>query len=148
MAKGVGAALLFVLMMSALGFARKEETLQELMARADAASAAQRPDLCMSVAERALKEGIDAYKLAKYDEFRTDLKHAVEYSDKAHSAAIQSNKHLKSTEIKLRRVSARLKDLKLNVDFEDQAAVQSAVDQLEDFRSELLKSMFGSKRND
>jgi hypothetical protein len=49
------------------------------------------------------------------------------------------------TEIKIRRLVARFRDLKQNVDADEQTAVQAAVDKLEGFRTDLLKSMFGSK---
>jgi hypothetical protein len=102
----------------------------------------------MEVAERALKAGTDAYKANQYEQFRTSLQQIVAYSDKAHTAAITSRKHVKNTEIKIRKISERLRDLKLNVSFDDQATVQNAIDKLEGFRTELLKSMFGSKNND
>jgi hypothetical protein len=72
----------------------------------------------------------------------------VKYADKGHSAAIQSGKRLKHTEIKLRQVALHLRDLKLNVDVDEQPLVQAAVDKLEDYRTEILKAMFGSKSND
>ena len=55
---------------------------------------------------------------------------------------------MKHTEIKLRQVALHLRDLKFNVDVDDQPLVQAAVDKLEDFRTEILKNMFGSKNND
>ena len=55
---------------------------------------------------------------------------------------------LKHTEIKLRQVALHLRDLKFNVDVDDQPLVQAAVDKLEDYRTEILKNMFGSKNND
>lgn len=40
-------------------------------------------------------------------------------------------------------MSQRLRDIKLDVDPDDQPSVQSAVDKLEHFRAELFKAMFG-----
>lgn len=147
MTKYVGAVLM-VLALIAPCLGRKEETLQELIARAEAASVSQQPDLYMEVADRELKAAIDAYKVNKYDEFHADLDQIVKSSDRAHAAAIQSKKHIKRTEIRIRRISGRLRDVKTDVEFDQQAGVQSAIDRLEDFRTELLKSMFGSKSDD
>ena len=61
---------------------------------------------------------------------------------------MHSDKRLKHTEIKIRGISNKLRDLKLNVDIDDQPGVQAAIDRLEGFRTELLHSMFGSKNND
>ena len=127
---------------------RQEETIPQLMARADAASSGQQADLCMEVAEREVKVAIAAYKADKTDEARDSLQQIVKYADKGHSAAIQSKKRLKHTEIKLRQAALHLRDLKFNVEVDDQPLVQAAVDKLEDYRTEILKSMFGSKNND
>jgi hypothetical protein len=140
--------LIFVLSAGWLCFARQQETLPQLMARADSASSGQQADLCMEVAEREVKLVIEAYKANKIDEVRDSLDQIVKYADKGHSAAIQSGKRMKHTEIKLRQVALHLRDLKFNVDVDDQPLVQAAVDKLEDFRTEILKNMFGSKSND
>jgi hypothetical protein len=140
--------LMFALSAALFCFARQEDTLPQLMARADAASSGQQADLCMEVAEREVKSVIEAYKANKTDEVRDSLQQIVKYADKGHSAAIQSGKRLKHTEIKLRQVALRLRDLKFNVDADDQPLVQATVDKLEDFRTEILKNMFGSKNND
>jgi hypothetical protein len=140
--------LIFVLSAGWLCFARQQETLPQLMASADSASSGQQADLCMEVAEREVKLVIEAYKANKIDEVRDSLDQIVKYADKGHSAAIQSGKRMKHTEIKLRQVALHLRDLKFNVDVDDQPLVQAAVDKLEDFRTEILKNMFGSKSND
>lgn len=143
-------AFLFFFLLSAggLSFARQQDSLEQLIAKADAADAKQQSDLCMEVAERELKLAIEAFKANKADEGRAALQQIVKYADKGHIAAIQSGKRLKHTEIKLRQIAGRLRDLKFNVDVDDQPLVQAAVDKLEDFRTKILKSMFGSKSND
>jgi hypothetical protein len=55
---------------------------------------------------------------------------------------------MKHTEINIRRISERLRDLKFNVEADDQPGIQGAIDKLEDFRTEILKNMFGSKPHD
>ena len=148
MYKQIGTVALILGVIAGLALAKKDETLEQLSARADSAHVDQQPGLCMEVAERALKEGTDAYSANQYAQFRTKLEQVVTYSDKAHSAAMTSRKHLKGTEIKIRKISERLRDLKLNVNYDDEVTVQAAIDKLEGFRTELLKSMFGSKSND
>ena len=140
--------LFFVFSASLFGLARQEDTVPQLMAKADAASAGQQADLCMEVAEREVKVAVEAFKTNKIDEGRDSLQQIVKYADKGHSAAMQSGKRLKHTEIKLRQVALRLRDLKSNLEVDDQPLAQATVDKLEDFRTEILKSMFGSKNND
>ena len=133
---------------SGICFARKEETLSELMAKADAASGAQQADLCMQVAERQMKLAIESFNQNKPDSGRAALEQISKYADKGHSAAIQARKRLKHTEIKLRQISGHLRDFKFNANADDQPVVQATIDKLEAYRTELLKSMFGSKSND
>ena len=148
MRKRIGAILVCLLIAAVFSFGRKEDTLEQLIARAEAARPDQQSDLFVEVAERELKLANDAYKASQWEQFRGALQGIVKYSDSAHSTAMQSNKHLKHTEIKIRGISNKLRDLKLNVDIDDQPGVQAAIDRLEGFRTELLHSMFGSKNND
>ncbi|HKW17937.1 MAG TPA: hypothetical protein VJO35_10545 [Terriglobales bacterium] len=136
---------LFLLAASLLSPGR-EESLDQLRTKADAAPAAQQIDLCIEVADRELKLTLDAYGANKTQDGRSAIDQIVTYSDKARSAAIHAGKKQKHTEIRIRRISERLRDLKLNVDPDDQPIIQAAIDKLESFRTELLKSMFGSKR--
>ena len=148
MIKFVGVAACIVLGLVAVSSARKEETLQELVARAEAAKVDQQPDLFMEAAERQHRSALEALKAEHWDEFHADLKDVAKFSDRAHKAAIASSKKVKNTEIKIRRISTHLKETKLNVGVDDQPAVQAIIDQLEEFRTELLRSMFGGKGND
>ena len=148
MKRKIAAAAIFCLAVCLLSFARHEEPLNDLMAKADAASSGQQADLCMEVADRELKLAIDAFNGNKPDQGHSALDQIVKYSDKAHSAAIHSGKKLKHTEIQIRKISERLRDLKSNADPDDQPVIQAAINKLEAYRSDLLKSMFGSKNHD
>jgi len=146
--KTSGAILIFLLAACQLSFGRDEESLEQLIARAESAQPGQQPDLYVQVADRELKVVVEAYKANKPEDGRAALEPLVTYADKAHAAAIQARKRVKHTEIKLRQITGRLLDLKLNVGMDDQPNVQTAIDKVETFRTELLKSMFGSKNND
>jgi len=124
-------------------FAYKQETLQELIARAEAARAEDRPGLYIEIAERQLKSADELYTAGKVDDARAAVNDVVTYSEKAHDAAIQSGKKLKSMEIAFRKMAARLRDIKRSLNFEDQAPVQAAADRLENLRTDLLSHMFG-----
>ena len=128
MIRFAGAVAVVLLGLAAFSFGRKEETLQELVARAEASKPDQQAN--------------------RWEEFGTDLQDVVNYCDKAHGAAISSNKHIKNTEIRIRRISSHLKDIKLDVEVDDQPKVQAAIDQLEQFRTDLMRKMFGGKSND
>lgn len=145
MIKSVGVfALIFLWCVAA--DARKPETLQELVARADSAKTDQQPKLYMDAAELQHKAATAALKANRRDEFHTDLNDIVQYCDKAQGAAIKSKKHVKDTEIRIRRISGHLKEMKLDADVDEQPTVQKAIDQLEHFRTELLLSLFGGRQ--
>jgi len=134
--------LLWVVALAVGPSAARDETIDQLITRADAAQPGQQPDLYLEVADRELKAAIDSYKANRPEDGRADLEKIVTYADKAHASAIHSGKRLPHTEIKIRRISTRLRDLKLNVEVDDQSLVQAAIDKLEDFRTDILKSLF------
>jgi hypothetical protein len=143
MIKFAGVVAMVLLGLTPFSFARKEETLKELVARAEASKPDQQPDLYMEAADRQRKAAVDAVKASRWEEFGTELQDVVTYCNKAHAAAISSNK-----QIKIRRISSHLKDIKLDVEVDDQPEVQAAIDQLEQFRTDLMRKMFGGKSND
>jgi hypothetical protein len=128
---------------SLLAFAFKQGTLQEMIARADAARLEDRPALYVEISERQLKSADQLYTAGKVDDAQAALKDLVTYSEKAHDTAIQSGKRLKNTEIDFRKMAAKLRDIKRNLNFDDQAPVQAAADRLENLRTDLLSHMFG-----
>src|SRR5713226_5781370 len=105
MRKLVGAILLFLLAAATASFGRSEETIEQLIARADAARPDQQPDLYMQVAQRELKFASEAYKAEKLEDFRAAVQQIVKYSDSAHSAAMLSGKHITPTEINIRKIA-------------------------------------------
>jgi hypothetical protein len=142
MFKYVGAVALVLVALAVASAGKKEETLEQLIARADAARPDQQPDLYVEIAERQMKSLLDASHDERWAEFRVTLQDVIKYCDRAQATAIQSKKKVKRTEIKIRQISLRLRNMKFDVDADDQPSVQAAVDKLEHYRAELFKSMF------
>ena len=132
---------------SLIAFARKEETLAELIARAEASKLDDRPHLYAEIARRQVKAADQLYVAGNPEEARAAVRDVVEYSDKASDAATHSGKKLKDTEIAVRKIVARLRDIKRTVAFEYQAPIEEAVDHLEQVRTQLLSQMFGKKES-
>jgi hypothetical protein len=132
-----------LLAVSFAAFASKPETLQDLIARAGAARVEDRPGLYIEIAGRELKSADELYTAGKVDNARAALNDVVTYSEKAHDAATQSTKKLKSVEIAFRKMAAKLRDIRHSLNFEDQPPVQAAADRLENLRTDLLSRMFG-----
>ena len=142
MVKYVGAVALVLLAVAVASSGKKEETLEQLIARADAARPDQQPDLYVEIAERQMKSLLDASHDERWAEFRVTLQDVIKYCDRAQATAIQSKKKVKRTEIKIRQIALRLRNMKFDVDADDQPSVQAAVDKLEHYRAELFRSMF------
>jgi hypothetical protein len=142
----VGSILLFLFLSGAAAYGSEPETLEQLIAKADAASPEKQPGLYLQVADKEVKAAIEDYKASKPEDARVALQQVVTYADKAHALVLKSGKHLPGTEIKIRRMAGRLRDLKQNVDADEQAGVQTAMDKLEGFRTDLLKAMFAPKK--
>lgn len=123
--------------------AAREESLPQLIARAEAAHLQDRPPLYAEIAERQLRSAGQLYDDGKVDQAQNALKDVVSYSDKASDAASQSGKKLKNTEIALRKMAEQLRNMKRGLEFEDQAPVQDAIEHLENLRTNLLNRMFG-----
>ena len=135
--------LALVLAVAATSLAAKEPTLDELIARAKSASLKDQPTLYVEVAERQLKSADELYVAGNVDEARKSVADIVTYSEKAHDAAIQSGKKVKSVEMAVRKMSHKLNDVKRTLNFEDQAPVGEAADQLQKLADDLLTYMFG-----
>lgn len=143
----VGVVLFLMLIAGVASFGADQETLDQLIARANSAQPGQQPDLFLEVADREVKLAIESYKADKPEDGGAALQRVVTYADKAHALVLQSGKKLPHTEIKIRRMTRSLRDLKQNVEADDQPLVQAAIDKLESFRTELLKGMFGAKKS-
>jgi len=126
--------------------AAKEQSLEELIARANAAPVKEQPSLYINIAERQLKSADELYSEGKVDDARAAIADVVTYSQKAHDAAVQSGKKLKPTEMASRKMSHRLRDIKRTLNFDDQAPVQTAADRLETMAQDLLSHMFGKEK--
>jgi hypothetical protein len=138
--------LAICLALTAISPASKEPSLGELIARANAAPPKEQAGLYIEIAERELKSADELYVAGKVEEARKSVASVVTYSEKAHDAAIQSGKKLKSVEMSVRKMSHKLNDVKRTLNFEDQPPVAEASDQLERLADDLLTTMFGKTK--
>ncbi|HZQ24218.1 MAG TPA: hypothetical protein VFA89_15610 [Terriglobales bacterium] len=141
---GTVAGLLLALAFGAL--ARKDETLEQLKARADAPNLEERINVCLDIAEREANNADQFYTKGDVEQGRAAVDDVASYSEKARDAATQSGKKLKTAEITVRKMAKKLRDMKRTLAFEDQGPVQAAVDRLESVRSDLLARMFGKDK--
>ena len=125
--------------------ARKDESLEEMKARVDAARPEEKISLSIQIARKELDVIAEASKSSNDEVAHSALAELLTYAGKASETSLQTNKKLKDTEIALRKIAERLRDLKRNADFEQQAPLQDASERVENMRTQLLSKMFAKK---
>jgi hypothetical protein len=127
-------------------FATKDEGLDQLIARAEAARPEDRPGLYVEIARQKADIADQSYHDGNGEAGAATLGEVVTFAKKATDASIETGKKLKNTEITLRKMVEKFRDVKRTVAFEDQAPIQQAMDELEKMRTDLLAAMFGKKK--
>ena len=123
----------------------RQETVDELKAKLASTKESDLPKLCVEIAHLQLDATEKAYQAGEVTQAQALLNEVVDYTQKAGDAARQSRKHIKKTEIEVRKMSRRLQDLKPTVDVDSRQPVQDAINHLEHVRTQLLMQMFSEK---
>jgi hypothetical protein len=134
---------LVLMVLAAVLGATGEETAAQLKARADAAHGGDQVKLCLQYAHIQLEAANKLFTDGDADQAQADILEVVDYSRKAADAATAQGKHLKDTEIKLRKLADRMHDIGESLAFEDREPVRKAVQQLQQIRSALMVKMWG-----
>lgn len=133
------AAALFLL----AGIMLATDSPADLKARADAATGAAQAKLCLEYAHVQLAAADNLFNQGDVEKGQAQIREVVEYAHKAAGAASASGKHLKETEIDLRKLSKRMHDIGESLAFEDRDPVRKAVEEIDQIRSELMVRMWG-----
>jgi hypothetical protein len=124
-----------------------QESLEELKARVTRTNVADRPPLCLRIAELQLDAAGKFYLAGENEKAKSALTDVVAFAELDRDAAIQSHKHEKQSEIAIRKMARKLGDMKHTVSREDQEQIQKTIDRLEQIRDDLLAAMFpGGKK--
>ena len=142
----IAATFILVLIAGALFAEKKQETIEELKARAEQAKpGGDQVKLFVEVAQRQLNAADKAYEAGDADKGKAALEDMVGYAERAGDAAISTGKRLKQTEIALRKISERLESIRRSLAVDDRPPLAAARDRLEKTRSNLLNRMFKGK---
>ena len=139
--------MIVVLAASLIVLARKDESIEEMKDRIDAARPEDRIALSIQIARKELDAIAEANKSNNSDAAHSAVADLLTYAGKASDTSLQTNKKLKDTEIALRKIAERLRDLKRGADFEEQAPLQDASERVENMRTQLLSRMFAKKEH-
>lgn len=121
---------------------RDEPTVDQLKARVSNASVPDKVHICIQIAEKQLELSKKLYETGDIENAQVPLTDVVAFSELARDYSIQSNKHQKQTEISVRVMTRKLKDVMHLLGKEDQPPVADAISRLERVRDDLLGSMF------
>lgn len=138
--------LLLCVFASLPALARKEESIEQLKARVDAASPDEKVKVSLEIAERQVAAADKAFTDGNVEAAHAAVEDVAVYSEKARDAAVASGRRVKDAEIAARKMARRLDDIKRTVSFEDQPAIEKAVKRLDDVRTDLLSHMFGKDK--
>ncbi len=138
-------SLALILAVAASWAVPDQASVDELKGRLANVRPEDRGNLCLQIAERQVAAADKLFTDGKIEEGQAALQDVVSYSQQAGEAAGKSGKHVKNTEIALRKMARRLTDIKHTLASQDQAAVQTAIDTLEKVRTDLLNHMFSKK---
>jgi polyhydroxyalkanoate synthesis regulator phasin len=121
----------------------KTESPAELKARADNAHGADEAKLCIEYAHAELEYANDLFTKGDVDAAQAAVSSVMEYVRKGSDAARSSGKRLKQTEIELRKLQKRMKDIGDSLNLDDRPPVLKSADEIEQLRAALLAAMFG-----
>jgi hypothetical protein len=121
----------------------KDTPIEELKTRLQSTNSPdERAKLCVAIAERQVANADKLFQAGNSNQAQAAVSDVVTYSGQARDAAGVTGHRAKDTEIAVRKMIHRLSDMKRSLSFEDQGPVQSAIDQMEKIRTDLLNRMF------
>ena len=140
--------LLVVVSLAVLASAiSKDSPLEELKARLQSTNNPdEKAKLCVAIAERQVANADKLFQAGNSNQAQAAVSDVVTYAGQARDAADVTGHRAKDTEIAMRKMIHRLTDMKRSLSFEDQGPVQSAIDQMEKMRTDLLNRMFKSTK--
>jgi len=140
----VSQVVVVLLLLSVAGLA-DGQSAAELKARADAAQGGERTTLSLQYARLQLEDANDLYTKGDVERAEGQILEVVTYSQRAADAASASGKRVKQTEIELRKLEHRMRDIGQSLSIDDRPPVEKAVQELEEVRANLLAKMWGEK---
>jgi hypothetical protein len=121
----------------------KNENLPELKAKADAAHGGEQAKLCLQYAEGELEVADQLFTSGDVEQAQTAISNVMDCLRKGAGAARSSGKRLKQTEIELRKLQKRMKEIGDSLALDDRPPVLNCVEEIEGLRTGLLEAMFG-----
>jgi hypothetical protein len=117
-------------------------SVDQMKAKVAVTKLSDRPPLCLRISEKQLDAANAAYTAGDSEKAKAALNDVAAFAELARDYSVQTHKHEKQSEIEVRKMVRKLADLKHEVTFQDQQAIQETIDDLQRVRDDLLKAMF------
>ena len=139
-------ALLLALSVAVTFAQSSPDRAAQLKAKAATANPSEQEKLFLEIARAEFSEAKNAYAAGNAQQAQLALSDLEDYARRASQLALEHRKRIKNTEIELRKISDRLKNLKPTLNVEDRAPVQQAIDTVEKLRTDLMSRMFSKTK--
>ncbi len=120
----------------------KQESVESMKARFERTSPKDQIELALKIAEHQVSAMDKAYTDGNIDAARAALADVQNFGVHAAEASASTGKHMKPTEIALRKMTVRLENIRRTLDVDDRQPVGDAIQKIETARNELLNRMF------
>jgi hypothetical protein len=138
--------LFILLLLSTLGSAKDQKSIDQLKAEAEKASGGHQGQLYAELAERTVDVADQQFTQGESVQGHETVKQVLEYATKAHDLALESRRKVKEIEIHLRETQRHLTAVRRTLAADDRPAVEAVEKKLADFRQDLLDAMFTPKK--
>jgi hypothetical protein len=128
--------------------ASAQNSLEKLKADAEKAHGGQQAKLYAEVAEKLVDVADQQFTAGNSVQGLATVQDVLQYATKAHDIALNAHDDRKQVEILLRQTQRQLEALKRTLAAEDRPEVDQVEKKLEQFRQDLMDSMFGPKKKD
>ncbi len=124
--------------------ASSQQAVLELKQRADAASGAECARLSLQAARQLLEEANREFGAGNPKTAHEEVDSSLHYARRSVDCSLQARKGEKSTEIELRKLIRRIKDVTQTLDSEDRPHLTRAIIELDKQRDRVLRGIFGA----
>lgn len=121
--------------------AKEPQTVDQLKARLQSADAKKQVELYMDLATLQVNEADKAYN-SDAEKAKQLMEEGTQAAEKAGQGAVDTGKHMKRTEIELRKLEKRMEDIRRSWAVEDREPIEPEIKRVEAVRSKLLDRMF------
>lgn len=125
-----------------------QRSIEQMKGAAERASGGQQAKLYAELARELVGVADQQFSQGIPQQGHATVQDVVQYASKARDVSIQSHGKIKDTEIILRETQRKLDALKRTLAVEDRPPVEAAQKKIEQFRQDLLDTMFAPKKKE